>query len=103
MRAMEELPGGDLITAGMRDVAAGIESVEALLVEIAASRLRESGLPVPAMRPATLDAEIRLHRLLAKTHGDDAYGRYNSLLRRLVSFTRALDSTAATQRKKTEP
>ena len=103
MSAMEELPGGDLICAGLRDAVAGIESVESLLVEIAASRLRESGLPVPAMRPATLDAEIRLHRLLAKTHGDDAYGRYNALLRRLVSFTRALDATAAIQRKKTAP
>ena len=103
MSELENLPGGDLIRAGLRDAAAGVESVESLLVEIAASRLRESGLPVPAMRPATLDAEIRLHRLLAKTHGDDAYGRYNALLRRLVSFTRALDATAAIQRKKTAP
>ena len=103
MSAMENLPGGDLIRVGLRDAAAGIESVESLLVEIAASRLRESGLPVPAMRPATLDAEIRLHRLLAKTHGDDAYGRYNALLRRLVSFTRALDATAAIQQKRTAP
>ena len=103
MSAIEELPGGDLIQAGLRDAAAGVESVESLLVEIAAARLRESGLPVPAMRPATLDAEIRLHRLLAKTHGDDAYGRYNALLRRLVSFTRALDATAAIPRKRKAP
>ncbi len=103
MSAMENLPGSDLIRAGLRDVTAGVESVEALLVEIAAGRLRESGLPVPAMQPATLDAEIRLHRLLAKTHGDDAFGRYNALLRRLVSFTRALDVTAASQQKRTAP
>ena len=103
MSEMENLPGGDLIRAGLRDVAEGVESVEALLVEIAAGRLRESGLPVPAMPPATLDAEIRLHRLLAQTHGDDAYGRYNALLRRLVSFTRAQDATAAILRKRKAP
>ena len=103
MSALENLPGGDLIRAGLRDAAVGIESVESLLVEIAASRLRESGLQVPAMRPAVLDAEIRLHRLLAKTHGDDAHGRYNALLRRIVSFTRALDATAATRRNRTLP
>ena len=103
MSALENLPCGDLICVGLRDVAAGVESVEALLVEIAAARLRESGLPVPAMRSATLDAEIRLHRLLAKTHGDDAFGRYNSLLRRLVSFTRSLDVAAAIRRKRTAP
>ncbi len=102
MSAMPNLPGEDLIHAGLRDVAAGVESVESLLVEIAASHLRESGLPVPALPPAALDAEIRLHRLLARTHGDDAFGRYNALLRRLVSFTRALDA-AATRRKKTAP
>ncbi len=102
MSALEELPGGDLVRAGMRDWAGGVESVESLLVEIAAARLRESGLQIPAARPAEFDAEIRLYRLLARTHGDDAHGRYNALLRRLVSFTRALDA-AATRRKRTAP
>ena len=51
---------------------------------------------------ATKISIIRLFRLLSRTHGDDAFGRYNALLRRLVSFTRALDA-AATRRKKTAP
>ena len=46
MSATQNLPGEDLIHAGLRDVAAGVESAESLLVEIAASRLRESGLPI---------------------------------------------------------
>ena len=103
MSATQNLPGEDLIHAGLRDVAAGVESAEALLVEIAASRLRESGLPVPALPPSDVDAEIRLFRLLSRTHGDDAFGRCNALLRRLVSFTRALDAAAATRQKRKAP
>ncbi len=87
----EGLPGEELIRAGLRDYAAGMESVESLLVEIARPRLSALGLLPTAVPPATLDAELRLHRLLARTHGDDAYGQYNALLRRLVSFERALD------------
>ena len=36
------------------------------------------------------DPEVRLYRLLAKEHGDAAHSRYNALVRRLVSYQRAL-------------
>jgi hypothetical protein len=39
------------------------------------------------------DAELALYELLGKTE-EDPYGRYNSLLRRLVSFEHALDRLA---------
>ena len=99
----EDLPGWEIVGAGLRDAAAGVESVESLLVEIAGPRLREHGLLAAPFPAAALDAEIRLYRLLARTHGDDAHGRYNALLRCLVSFERALDATAATRRKRTAP
>lgn len=91
----DDLPGWEIVGAGLRDAAAGVESVESLLVEIAGPRLREHGLLAAPFPAAALDAEIRLYRLLARTHGDDAHGRYNALLRRLVSFERALDRRSA--------
>jgi hypothetical protein len=35
--------------------------------------------------------EIRLYELLAETEGNAAHGRYNALIRRLVSFERAAE------------
>lgn len=87
----EGLPGEEFAHAGLRDQAAGLESVASLLMEIAGPRLRALGLATGPAPTGGLATEIRLYRLLARTHGDDAYGQYNALLRRLVSFERALD------------
>ena len=83
----DALPGADLVRRGMADLAAGRETPEALLVSIGAPRLRGAGLEVPAPFP---DAGHRLYLLLAKDHGDGAHSQYNALVRRLVSFERAL-------------
>lgn len=84
--ASPALPGVELVTAGLADLAAGLESDEALLVSIAEPRLRLLGIPVPPPFP---DPEERLFARLASRHGDGAHGRYNALVRRLVSFARA--------------
>jgi hypothetical protein len=84
--ASPALPGVELVTAGLADLAAGLESDEALLVSIAEPRLRLLGIPVPPPFP---DPEERLFARLAGRHGDGAHGRYNALVRRLVSFARA--------------
>ncbi|HVS14002.1 MAG TPA: hypothetical protein VMV46_08760 [Thermoanaerobaculia bacterium] len=84
----ERLPGGDLVAKGLADLAAERESAEALLVSIGAPRLRRSGLEVPHPLP---DAEHRLYALLAGRDADAAHSRYNALVRRLVSFERALE------------
>jgi hypothetical protein len=81
------LPGADLVQRGLADLAAGAETREALLVSIAAAKLRALGLQVP---DALDDPELRLYRLLARDDEDSAHGRYNALVRRLVSFERAL-------------
>ena len=83
----ERLPGGDMVAAGLRDLEAGRETIPALLVAAFASRLRGEGLPVPAT-PA--GPEHRLYLLLAQDDPDSAHGRYNALVRRMVSFVRAL-------------
>lgn len=66
-----------------------MESPEALLVSIAAKRLRRQGLPVP--ETVFADAELRLYRALCREDPQGAYGRYNALIRRLVSFAHALE------------
>jgi hypothetical protein len=80
------LPGGDLIEKGLADRRRGLISIEALLVSIGAPRLAQLGVEVPDPIPS---AERRLYDLLCADNPDSAHGRYNALIRRLVSFERA--------------
>jgi hypothetical protein len=82
------LPGGDLVTKGLRDLAHSSETVESLLVSIGAPRLRDRGVPVASPYP---DPEHRLYARLAREDPDSAHSRYNGLLRRLTSFESALE------------
>ena len=73
--------------AGLDDLAAGRRTVEALLVLVGAPRLRDLGFDVVSTIP---DPEHALYDLLVELYGsDEAHGRYNALVRRLVSFERA--------------
>ena len=81
------LPGGDIIDQGLQDLREGRETIAALLVAIGAPRLRQLGLQVPEDLPAS--PEHRLYDLLVEGGVDSAHSRYNSLIRRLVSFERA--------------
>lgn len=73
---------------GLDDLAQSRETVEALLVSIAAPRLRGRGLLVVA---PLREPEHRLYERLAREDPDSAHSRYNALLRRLVSFESALE------------
>ncbi len=77
-----------MIERGLNDLASGTETIESLLVSIAAPRLRTLGHAIPRVFD---DPELRLYGLLAREFGDGAHARYNSLVRRLVSFQRAAD------------
>lgn len=83
------LPGASAIRAGLEDLAAGRESEESLLIQIGAPRLSGLGVVLPAK--TEMDADRRLYRLLAVQHGNEALARFNSLIRLLVSFERALE------------
>jgi hypothetical protein len=85
----EGLPGGNLIEEGLTALAAGEESIAALLVAIGAPRLRRLGLAVPENTPA--HPEHRLYAKLAETDSDSAHSRYNALIRRLISFESAAE------------
>jgi len=88
---LTSLPGHELVLKGLDDLGRGIESNEALLVSIGEPRLRRAGIEVPE---PLASPEHRLYELLAAEDADAAHGRYNALVRRLVSFERAADALA---------
>lgn len=83
---LKNLPGADLVEAGLRDLDRGSISEAALLVLIGAPRLRQLGLSIS---PTSIESpEHRLYLLLHDADPGAAHGRYNALIRRLVSFER---------------
>ncbi len=89
--AESNLPGAELVSKGLYDLEGGIVSEESLLVMVASPRLRSLGIEVSLLPEIPLPHEHALYSLLEDTHGADAYSRYNSLIRRIVSFSRALE------------
>lgn len=88
----EQLPGWELIHPGLADAAVGRLSPESCLVWIAAPRLRSVGI-LGGEGKEILEPERKLYALL-RQHGGDAYPTYQSLLRRLARFVRALPSVS---------
>jgi len=86
------LPGHELVSAGLQDLAAGRETEASLLVSMAAPRLRALGLAVPAT--AERCPSHRLYEMLAARDGS-AHTRYNALVGRMVSFARAAEHAPA--------
>jgi hypothetical protein len=83
-----DLPGHELVSEGIADLDDGRESESALLVAMAAPRLRALGFDVPdggVERPSH-----RLYELLEEQDGG-AHSRYNALVARVVSFSRAAE------------
>jgi hypothetical protein len=86
-----DLPGADLVDRGVRDLGAGLASVEALLVSRASARLRSCGVDMGTPLP---DADRELYLLLDEREGSGAHSAYNALTRRLVSFMHAAEHHA---------
>lgn len=82
-------PGEDIIIQGLADLVNGFETMPALLVSIGAPRLRRSGHTIPSTVFST--PEHRLYNLLAADDPDAAHSRYNALIRRLISYERAVE------------
>ncbi len=81
------LPGGEIIDAGLIDLARGEESIASLLVSLAAPRLRRERVPLP--REVFADADVRLYRLLERSNVELAHARYLAYLRQAASFADA--------------
>jgi hypothetical protein len=86
------LPGHELVSRGLADLAAGRESEASLLVMMAAPRLRFLGFDVPPAEGE--ESSHRLYELLAECD-EGAHSRYNALVGRMVSFVRAAEHASA--------
>ncbi len=86
-----DLPGADLVASGIEALKRSDLTVEALLVCVGATRMRLAGLEVPTAPPLAQPPEIELYLAIGADHPDDTHSRYNALIRRLVSFERALE------------
>lgn len=83
------LPGSELVDAGLGDLSAGRESEASLVVAMAAPRLRAIGVEVPdggGEQPGH-----RLYELLSERDPGTAHSRYNALVARIASFSRAAE------------
>jgi|SRR5580765_8202091 len=81
------LPGGDLVDAGLSDLAMQRETVGSLLLAVAEPRLRREGVPLPPSLPT--DPEIKLFRLLERTNEGLAHARYLAYIQQVTSFADA--------------
>ncbi|MDF1813775.1 MAG: hypothetical protein P1V20_16355 [Verrucomicrobiales bacterium] len=84
------LPGYELVSKGLSDLAEGrFDSVEALLIAIGRPRLLRLGFDLPYQFPK--QPELALYHHLGAVYGNAAHSKYYALIRRIVSFARALE------------
>jgi len=91
MTELRGLPAADRIANGLRDLAAGARSADALLVAIASRRLTELGLDVSSKAGLPDEPELALYDLLCGS-SDDPFYAYGAALRELDSFVSALEA-----------
>jgi hypothetical protein len=84
------LPGNDLISQGLADLARGEVSQHAVLLLVARPRLRRLGIKIPE-QPLLKPYEHALYIRIEERLGHGAHSYYNSLLRRIDSYAHALE------------
>lgn len=84
------LPGEEIVRRGLADLRENRITDESLLVLIAAPRLKRLGIDVPE-RPVPRPYEHQLYTRLEERLGTEAHSFYNSLIRRVVSYARAME------------
>ena len=82
------LPAEDLVRSGIDDLRNHRMTTAALLVAIGSPKLKQLGIEVPEHDFSW--PEHRLYDLLTKDGADSAHSRYNALIRKLVSYERAV-------------
>lgn len=86
-----KLPGEEMIEEGLQDLSKNQTSSAALLVLIGAPRLRRMGVRIPPQKEPLLHPEHALYQMFQNENPKTAHSRYNALIRRLVSYERALE------------
>ncbi len=90
----DELPGSEIVRAGLADLEAGWDTPEASALRMASLRLGALGILVaPGSDPEP--AAHHLYDLLARQDSRDAHSRFNAIARRLASFAGAAEHARA--------
>jgi hypothetical protein len=89
-RAEGMLPGEDFVQQGIADLKENRITEFSLLVLIASPRLERLGVRIPT-NSLPRPYEHQLYSHLEERLGTAAHSYYNSLIRRIVSYTRALE------------
>lgn len=86
-QGFDKLPGAEIVLPGIEDLKAGRETINALAVSAAATKLGVGDLvgDIGDKEPAAHRLYLRLNSEL----GDAAHSRYNAILARVASFARA--------------
>lgn len=84
------LPGNELVSRGLADLARGEISECSLLLLVARPRLTRLGIEIPE-RPLFKPYEHTLYCRVEERLGPGAHSYYNSLLRRIDSYAHALE------------
>lgn len=95
------LPGEELVSQGLADLAVENLSESALLVLIAAPRLGRLGHKIPH-KPTACPFEHRLYALLEQRLGAGAHSHYNALIRRICSYAHALERKLSQEERKAD-
>jgi len=80
-----------LVVKGLGDLSNHVYSDEALLVLIAAPRLRALSIEVPSAPEISLPYEHALFNAIEDRNPGGAHAAYNALIGRIVSFTNACE------------
>jgi hypothetical protein len=88
---LKQLPGAEIVLAGIADVEAGRKTVNASAVQSAASRLSRLGLGPLQRTNEDAPAAHELYERLNDELGDGAHSRYNAILARVASFAGAAE------------
>ena len=92
MTDLAGLPGAARLERGIHDLKQGRLSTDALLVAVAAGRLRDLGLSVSEDTALPDDPDLALYESLRGHPTGDPYFRYNALRRELDSFISCLET-----------
>lgn len=87
---LKSLPGAEIVLPGIADLEAGRQSINAIAVQCAATRLRRLGLNAPSIE-GDVPAAHQLYSRLSDELGNAAHSRYNAILRRVASFAGAAE------------
>ncbi|MCX6126254.1 MAG: hypothetical protein NTV34_16095 [Proteobacteria bacterium] len=88
---ISDLPGAELLLQGLKDLEQSEITIPSLLISIGRSRLEAAGLKIPEAKFSVYDFELTLYRLIGRDDSLDAYSYYNSLIKQLISFEKALE------------